>query len=1101
MNPETEPSDDGFADQLVAWDEALAEGRSHPASGDTPLSSESSEKLAKSLTCLKLLRRLHSPRARLSDTPILIPNLPTPLGPVPPIRLRPSIPRDLNTICLKCLEKEPHQRYESAQHLAEDLRRFLRDEPIQARPISVLESTWRRCRRHPLDTALVAALVLAVMVGVAGVFWQWRNAEQRRIETVDALAKVRDSHRDVVAQRDRSESMLYLHDIALAYHECLANNTDRANELLAKCRPELRNWEWYYLRQLCSTDLQTLEGHSLQVVSATFSPGGRHIASSSGKWGMHVPGEIKVWDAATGRELLTLAGHRGAVMEVAYHPQGKILAAAEQSWLNAESGSVKLWDTVSGHQLAQVANVGNAYSVAFNLTGNLLAIGEATPIVTICDATTGERQRSLRGHTGNVFSVAFHPDGVRLASGSRDGSARVWNTTTGAELLALKGLTDVRRVAFSPDGHLLAVSTFEGQLKICDANTGEEIAAHHSRPSGVESFSFSPDGRWLAVAQRFASVELWDRRSGKLVRRFPAHTAGAWHAAFSADGTRLVTAGKDGQVKVWDLTSDPEPRTLTIQESHIADVAVIPQGSLLAVASGPNHLSPARGTSDYRLRLWNSKLEKVTKTFPIEHAHWLTSVSASADGQWLATGSLDRTVRVWNANSGEAMPPFTGHLEPVTDVTFSTDGKRIVSASEDETLKVWDIATHREVRTLEGHDAPIRCVLWTPSGRVLSAGDDATIRLWDPGRETELDCRQVNDSPFVSLALSGDGRFVAAASADAVIRVWDLFSTSKDTLPANPVCSLQGHDGQITGLSFSADATRLASVCGDDDSVRLWDIQAGQEALHLPSIGKLNARVAFSPNGETLLIAAAQEIRIYHAPAELPSRDQRRQSAAERGGSWHLARATEAERERDSFGAIWHLDHLIKVNPEQMDLLVRRGNVYAEREQWLLADADFSRAIQSGKANAVWWYFKAMARLGMGDSRGYRAACHEMTSALEPTEEGNTANALAWTAVLQPPLDSELPRLVELANLAVKKAPSAYARYEAFSTLGLVLYRAGRTEEALDAMKMALQNYAGGQTWDWLLLAMIHHSLHHETDARLWFDKANKSLPKNPEYS
>ena len=161
--------------------------------------------------------------------------------PVPPSRLRPKLPRDLETICLKCLAKEPHNRYVTALHLAEDLRRFVAGEPIAARPVA----WWERARKWTRRRPAVASLILAALIGFAGVTWQWIRAERNHSAAILA-AEVAE------AERDRVERASYAHDIALAYHEYMGHNTTRAIRLLNGARADLRHWEWRFLNRFCA---------------------------------------------------------------------------------------------------------------------------------------------------------------------------------------------------------------------------------------------------------------------------------------------------------------------------------------------------------------------------------------------------------------------------------------------------------------------------------------------------------------------------------------------------------------------------------------------------------------------------------------------------------------------------------------------------------------------------------------------------------------------------------------------------------------------------------------------------------------------------------
>jgi serine/threonine protein kinase len=235
--------------------------------------------------------------------------------PVPPRRLRPEVPRDLETICLKCLQKDPRKRYITAEALADDLRRFQEDRPVAARPVGQVERLWRWCRRRPTVATLLASLVCMFVAGFAGVFWQWRAA-------VAATEAKELQRQQAEAAREWAERLVYASQLTLAQREWQDNEVGHARELLDACRSALRGWEHAYLRRLFFSNQHTLVGHTEKVNSVAFSPDSKRVASGSGDR------TLRVWDVQTGAVRLTLKGHTGAVCSVAFSPDGKRLASA-----------------------------------------------------------------------------------------------------------------------------------------------------------------------------------------------------------------------------------------------------------------------------------------------------------------------------------------------------------------------------------------------------------------------------------------------------------------------------------------------------------------------------------------------------------------------------------------------------------------------------------------------------------------------------------------------------------------------------------------------------------------------------------------------------
>jgi WD40 repeat protein/serine/threonine protein kinase len=493
------------------------------------------------------------------------------IGRQEPARLRtldPRIPRDLETILMKAIEKDPRRRYPSADDLAEDLRRYLADEPIRARRIGPVERLGRWGRRNPLVAGLSAAVVLVAALGFVGVLGQWQvavaNEQQANANAVQANEQRDEAQRqrdEVRALNDRLQRTLYAAHMNLAQHAWDAGGADRTRELLEQHRPkagetDLRGFEWYYLYRLCHADLLTLNTGSW-VGSVAYSPDGKRLASAERQ-------VVKVWDAQTGQELLSLKGGTGAGNWsncVAFSPDGKRLA----SYGGTGTYQVKVWDAQTGQELlAFKGHTGNVGSVAFSPDGKRLASGgwadqeawrrgqgKLGSEVKVWDAQTGQELLTVKG-PGIVGSVAFSPDGKHVASGSK-----VWDAQTGQELLDLKGKGDTR-VAYSPDGKRLAsASPDDKTVKVWDAQTGQELLTFKGHSSEVRSMAFSPDGKRLASASSDKTVKVWDAQTGQELLTVEGHSGYENGVAFSPNGHRLASGAADGTVKIWDATPLP----------------------------------------------------------------------------------------------------------------------------------------------------------------------------------------------------------------------------------------------------------------------------------------------------------------------------------------------------------------------------------------------------------------------------------------------------------------------------------------------------------------------------------------------------------------
>ncbi len=529
------------------------------------------------------------------------------------------------------------------------------------------------------------------------------------------------------------------------------------------------------------------------VICVTFSPDGNLLATGDSH------GNIRLWEAASGREVLVCKGHKGVVTSVAFSPSGEILASASYDQ------TVRLWDIRTGECLQVLqGHSETVFSVTFHSSGETLASGSFDWTIRLWDIRTGECLQILQGHTSLVKSLAFSSSGEILVSGSGDTTVRLWDIRTGQCLQILQGHTGiVQSVAFSPMGDMLASGGNDKTVRLWDIGTGECLHILQEHIFSVQSVAFSPAGKMLASGSDDQTVRLWDASTGECLQILQEHNDKIQSIAFSPAGKILASGGDDGTVRLWDVST----------------------GECLNILQG--------------------------------HTDWVYSVALNCEDKTLvATGSYDQVVRLWNLSNGECLKSLQGHSNQIRSVAFSPSEKIVASGSYDRTVRLWDISTGECLNILQGHTDRIRLIAFSPNGKTLaSSSDDKTVRLWEIASGQCLNTLQGHTKAVLSVAFSPDGQTLASGSYDKTIRLWNI--TSGECLKI-----LQGHTNWIRSIAFSSCGEMLASG-GYDQTVRLWDITSGECSKILPQQSHLIRGVAFSPKGRLLASISHQTIRLW----------------------------------------------------------------------------------------------------------------------------------------------------------------------------------------------------------------------------------------------
>jgi WD40 repeat protein/peroxiredoxin len=761
--------------------------------------------------------------------------------PDPPRKFNAKVPRDLEVICLKCLEKDPPRRYASAQALADDLRAWLEGRPIAARPVGPIERARMFVRRRPALAAaygLMAAVLLLVVYGVSFA-WLWRSAETARLDAEMTA-------RDAVSGRERESAKIgalerdhYDRIIQMAHREWSADNRATTAALLsaAAAVSHHRDWEWRYLYSLAhlrGSELFSLKLPASEITSASFSPDGSQVVTV-GQDRM-----AKVWDSRTGAEVCTLKGHRNTISSASFSPDGSQIVTT------SFDGTVRAWDARTG----------------------------------------AEMDSAIMRHTPGTASASFSPDGSRIVTASLDGTAMVWDARTGAEVCTLKGHgSSVSSASFSPDGSRIVTASLDGTARVWDARRGAEMVSYIMRhTSGVTSASFGPDGSWVVTREQDRTANLWVAVNGAryFTRQWQVRSVDA--VSFSPEGSRIVTASRDGPARVWDVHSGAELISLNWNRSAIVSAGFSRDGSRVEIVG-----------RDGTVAVWDARTNRELLTIDALN-QLVSSVSFSPDGSRIMAKYSDRTIGVWDARTGAEVRTLKGQTDSVSWASFSADGSRILFATNDS-VRVCDARTGAEILSFR-HNSSIGLPTPSPDGtRIVTADSDRTVKIWDArtGREVcRLQGRAVNSR---EIAFSPDGSRIVIASANSG-SVWSAttgaeilsleghmgsVSFSPDssrlmTVDSNhsvkiydartgaEVCVLQG---QAEGfwVTFSPDGARILRA--HQPIARVWDSRTGALVCKLQlrdyNDQSLLINATFSPDGTRILVVQSTMARVWDA--------------------------------------------------------------------------------------------------------------------------------------------------------------------------------------------------------------------------------------------
>lgn len=759
---------------------------------------------------------------------------------------------DLDWIVMKCLEKDRARRYETAIGLALDLERYFKDEPISAAAPTAsykLRKFVRRNRTAVVVASTTGALLLTgLAVSTALAIWASKAeslATRLKDEVVQSNIKLQEQLAVTTRERTRADAEktlaqrhLYIARLNLAQRAVERNDLGTARQILDQTADFVeRGFEWFYLQREADNALRMLRGHTSLIWTASFSPDGQRVVTAAG--------DVKIWDAASARELVALQERTAHVPAVAWSPDGGWIASG------SFDRNVRIWD-----------------------------------------ASTYKELKLIQTESG-VRSLAISSDGNRLALGYFDGYAAIYDIPEERFLCKVAiGPDEVGSICFSPNGGQFAAAAGSKVFKTWNADTGEEAGSFPAHQGPVRFLAWSPDGRRIVSGGDLSDLQMWEPATGKELFSSFDPGGSVWSVAFSSSSQEIAVARADGNLRIQRASDGLALCNLKTAGSAFA-LCFSPNGQQIVAGMGQDAaVWRLAGFFAPSLRLSHAESTRQSQSSATVTPQSAVCLAFSQDSKEIITGGRDRVAKVWETATGRQLFTLEGHEGAVTSVSFSPDGSRILTRCDPGFLRVWDKASQRQITKVGG--VPFAPFSFSPSGtgvvgiqganaviwdsstgaelwradndlnvavpfshgrRLLTGGASGMARIWDMDTKQVVRTLHGDEGALWSLAISPDGGRIATGSVDGSALVWD--SESGQVLHR-----LHGHTGPIWSIQFSGEGKRIVTGSGDQ-TTRLWDIETGLELLSLA--GQTDIRAAISPNGRYVASLDKENVRLWIA--------------------------------------------------------------------------------------------------------------------------------------------------------------------------------------------------------------------------------------------
>jgi WD40 repeat protein len=744
--------------------------------------------------------------------------------PPSPRLLDSSVPKDLETICLKCLERHRENRYGSALEVAEEMERFANNEPILARPISRAERAWRWCRKRPAITGLAVGLVSSLTIGLIGVSYFWLQASRSADSAMRSLYRARMN--------------------LVAGH--LANgNISAVREILAQVTADStlathRGFETGYYQNI-TAPLVAVANHGNAITDVAVSRDADLCASiGSGS-------EVRIWNSGTGQLVHTVKVEAERVDAIEFSPTSLILATG------SVDGFVRLWNIGQEVRMTfQIEHGPQVQLVRFSPDGKLVLAAGKLGAVRVWDHGNSRLVAEIpAGRESEIRDVRFLGDSQRVAVALRNGLVRVWSIAPqGAPLkpgTRRQISEELEAFAVSDDGQLFVSGDYHGTVTVSPA-AGDEGRSVETNWGRIDDIEFLKGTHFAAIVANDGELHLFDADQQREFRTIHTHGLSAGTIARSGNGSSLVAGSGNGAISLIEIDSAKSAEILW-HSAPVRRVEFLSNNSRIAAVD-------QQGV----LQVWDLATGKATQLDPGQDKPAAWTISAQSTGSLVVRGGPGPTVDVWDADTRKKVHAIEASPAGTAALRFSTTGELLAIAPRQKGIRVYRSAKwEKPVVETSAEEDPVLAMAWSPDDRYLAViREKGPIALFQPVVNPNTVAHIELPSVPSSVVFCGNGNELAIGTDDGEIHIWDLASQKFTQL-------IRAHFGRINAMATFPDSGCLVSG-GRDRTLNLWDIRSGELITPLAGHFRQVFAIAVSPDGRTIVSGGLEgDLRIWRS--------------------------------------------------------------------------------------------------------------------------------------------------------------------------------------------------------------------------------------------